>query len=52
MNVATKDYHLRMGSPAANAGTPTAGLTTTHDFDGVARPQGAALDIGAYELTP
>ncbi len=50
VDVAGQDYHLKVGSPAANAGLPSTGLTTTHDFDGVARPQGVAHDIGAFEL--
>ncbi len=42
------DYHLAAGSPAINAGTF---LTSdvTDDIEGVARPQGGAYDIGAYE---
>ena len=50
------DYHLQSGSAAAvDAGTNTKcaiGVSTcvpSTDFDGVARPQGAAWDIGAYE---
>jgi hypothetical protein len=38
------------GSPAIDAGTNT-GCPTT-DQRGVARPQGATCDIGAYELAP
>ena len=43
------DYHLMMDSPALNAGIPSVGLTTTHDYDGVGRPQGSAHDLGAFE---
>ena len=43
------DYHLLPSSPAIDAGTNT-GIAT--DYDGTARPQGAAYDIGAYEYTP
>ena len=43
------DFHLRFNSPAIDAGTNT-GVAT--DYDGTARPQGAAYDIGAYEYTP
>ena len=44
------DYHLTVGSPAIDAGDP-AGVPPApdHDHDGVARPQGLAVDIGAYE---
>jgi hypothetical protein len=41
------DFHLKAGSPAINAGAAVAGLTA--DFDGAARPQGAAYDMGAFE---
>lgn len=39
---------LLAGSPAINAGTSVAGMTT--DARGAARPQGSAFDVGAYEL--
>jgi hypothetical protein len=39
---------LLPGSPAVNAGVPVAGVTT--DQRGIYRPQGAAPDIGAFEL--
>jgi len=42
------NYHLKSGSPAANAGTNLAPDVTT-DLDGEARPQGSAYDIGCYE---
>lgn len=38
---------LKAGSPAINTGGVVAGLTT--DQRGIARPQGSAYDIGAYE---
>jgi hypothetical protein len=40
------------GSPAIDAGVdPTSvGVTLTTDYNGDARPQGAAYDIGAYEI--
>jgi hypothetical protein len=41
------NLHLLSSSPAINAGT--ASTTPTTDFDGVARPQGNGVDIGAYE---
>ncbi len=46
VNLAGFDFHLGAASPALNAGIPT---TATRDFDGVARPQGAAFDLGAFE---
>ncbi len=42
------DFHLQATSPCKNAGTTIAAVTV--DKDGVTRPQGAAYDIGAYEL--
>jgi hypothetical protein len=46
--VSASDLHLSVGSPAidrgSNIGCPTA------DLDGVARPQGAGCDMGAYEF--
>jgi parallel beta-helix repeat protein len=44
------DYHLTIGSAARDAGDP-AGVPPApdHDRDDVARPQGMAVDIGAYE---
>jgi hypothetical protein len=41
------DYHLQSTSPAINTGIST--NAPTKDLDGIARPQGAAFDIGAYE---
>jgi hypothetical protein len=46
------DYHLKAGSTAINNGTTAcalSGCAPSTDFDGKARPQGAAIDIGAYE---
>jgi hypothetical protein len=43
------DYHLTSGDTVArDAGAPFSPLFTT-DRDGIARPQGSAWDIGAYE---
>lgn len=42
------DFHLQAGSPAVDTGS--AALAPAEDFDGVARPQGAGVDIGALEL--
>jgi Ca2+-binding RTX toxin-like protein len=41
------DFHLAAGSPAVDAGTNPQAPTT--DIDGAARPQGAAVDVGADE---
>jgi parallel beta-helix repeat protein len=41
------DYHLRTGSPAIDKGTSQG--APSYDLDLAARPQGAAMDIGAYE---
>jgi parallel beta-helix repeat protein len=47
-NAAMDDYHLAATSPARDAGIALTDLPS--DLDGTARPQGAAFDIGAYEL--
>lgn len=44
---ANSNYHLKVGSPAANAGTTLSDVTD--DIDGEARPQGTAYDVGCYE---
>jgi Ca2+-binding RTX toxin-like protein len=41
------DYHLTSGSAAIDSGTATDAPST--DLAGAARPQGAGVDIGAYE---
>ncbi len=46
VNVSGKDFHLRSGSPAIDAGR---NLGYTSDMDGGAVPQGSAPDAGAYE---
>lgn len=46
-NEAGADYTVPSTSPAINAGTTIAAVT--NDLLGVARPQGAAYDQGAYE---
>jgi predicted outer membrane repeat protein len=46
----TQTMALQAGSPAIDAGTNT-GCPAT-DQRGVTRPQGAACDIGAYEVAP
>ena len=47
-NPSVYDFHLQATSPAINKGTTIGGLTM--DPDGNPRPQGAAYDMGAYEL--
>jgi hypothetical protein len=46
------NFHLKPTSPAIDKAQPSASLGTDHDFDGIVRPQGPALDIGAFELPP
>jgi len=41
------DLHLQTTSPCKNAGVD---VGVTNDYDGRARPMGAAVDIGAYEF--
>lgn len=43
------DYRLNSTSPAIDKGSPT--NAPTLDLNGIARPQGGAVDIGAYEWT-
>jgi hypothetical protein len=49
-------YRLQPGSPMIDAGLDLAGLFGVdpgpHDFYGTPLPQGAALDIGAFEAAP
>jgi hypothetical protein len=51
-NIAARDYHLKSGSPAIDAAVPSTGLDPLGDFDGIARPQGAKKDLGAFEFKP
>lgn len=45
-----RSYRLTAGSPAIDAGTRT--RAPSSDFEGVSRPQGRGVDIGAYEWGP
>ncbi len=47
VNPARNDFHLKAGSPAIKAGAKIS--LVTQDFSGVARPQDATYDLGAYE---
>jgi hypothetical protein len=49
-DVGAGDYHLEPSSPALDAGA--AERAPDHDFDGVGRPQGAGIDLGAFERCP
>jgi hypothetical protein len=54
VSAAEDDFSLAAGSPAIDAGTqPLPSGTIREDFTGaVARPAGAANDLGAFELAP
>ena len=47
IDAAAGDYRLAAGSPAVDSGVTVDGVLT--DRVGVARPQGAAFDVGAFE---
>lgn len=46
------DYHLRARSLAIDTGTVRVSGIVRYDLDSLARPQGAAFDVGAYEYLP
>jgi hypothetical protein len=46
--VSATDLHLAPGSPGIDSGDPTD--ATEHDIDFRSRPQGARIDMGAYEF--
>ncbi len=53
VDVGSRDFHLKSGSPAIDAAIPSVfGLDSAKDLDGTPRPKGAKPDIGAYEFTP
>ena len=47
VDTASLDFHLQRESPCIDAGTEVG--APRFDFDGVARPQGKGVDIGAFE---
>jgi Right handed beta helix region len=49
VNPGTGNLALTAGSPAIDAGTSSSIAQT--DFTGIARPQGSAIDIGAFEYS-
>src|SRR6266850_1966719 len=49
VNLGGNDFHLQDTSPAINRGANLS--VVTNDFDGVARPQGPANDIGSFEFS-
>ncbi len=48
VDAANYDFRLRSNSPAIDAGKT---LSVPTDFGGIPRPQGTAIDIGAFEST-
>jgi hypothetical protein len=48
---ATPDFKLTSGSGAIDYGLDLTSVGVTSDFNGLPRPQGAALDVGAHEST-
>jgi hypothetical protein len=50
VNATAGNFHISGASPAHDAADPAATLAT--DFEGDQRPQGAARDIGADEVSP
>jgi hypothetical protein len=47
VSTSAKDFHLKSGSPAIDAGRSLPDVAT--DLDGVTRPRGNAFDAGCYE---
>lgn len=50
VDAASGNFQLMPTSPAINAGSNTPGQYATKDILGIDRPQGAGVDMGAYEL--
>jgi parallel beta-helix repeat protein len=48
IDAAAGNYHLKLQSPAVDAGTTA--QAPASDLEGVGRPQGDGCDVGAYEL--
>jgi hypothetical protein len=44
------NFHLQGGSPAIDTANPNRAPPFGHDYDGVPRPQGPEVDMGAFEL--
>lgn len=51
-NTATANFQLGQAGAAINAGVSTFAASVTGDIVGTARPQGSAVDLGAYEALP
>jgi len=47
IDAANHDFHLQASSPARDKGSTSA--APSFDFDGITRPQGIGVDIGAFE---
>lgn len=50
ISLPSRDFHLRIGSPAIDAANPASFASI--DFEGTTRPQGPRADIGAFEYKP
>lgn len=49
VDAAARNYKLKSTSPAVGSASTAPMIFTDHDFEGTARPQGNAPDIGAFE---
>ncbi|GMX66123.1 right-handed parallel beta-helix repeat-containing protein [Paenibacillus elgii] len=52
VNASANNFHLKVTSPAINAGSTEPAIIGAADLDGQPRVQGSGVDIGAYEATP